>query len=175
MEIWKVKAKDGEKIVIRYSRREGDLLTLESYEEPLPALREALQALAVDVETICDLAPGAAESITVLGITLTDSEDSVRALITATRKLANGATLCLNTPCLPYESKHGPQLSGPTKDRIEAVCCAAAEYVNGERAQGELPLDEVSEAAKPIEEWLDGMKEKGITVTVERGKKVQVS
>lgn len=175
MDIWKVKHKDGA-TTIRYGIGPENVNTLESYEAPLPDLNEALQALAEDVADICDLRDGAANDITVLGVTITDSEDTQRAVISAKRKLGNGATLCLNTPCIPFDSERGPQLSGATVGRIDALCREAVRFVNGERAQGELPLDDASagDINKPIEDFIEGMKAEGVEVKVQRNARLAV-
>lgn len=141
MYILKVKHKAGETL-LRYTTDGGDsTYTLESSEAPLPELNEALQALAEDVQAICELDLRTVPNITVLGITISDGEDTERLVISATMKLTSGATMCLNTPCMPFGSEHGPQLSSATASRVDTLCAAARAFANGARAQGELPLD----------------------------------
>lgn len=173
MNIEKVKHKAGE-TTIRYTGKVGDTVyTLESSDLPLPELNEALQALAVDVQAICELDPQTVPHITVLGVTISNGDDTDRAVISATLKLSSGATMCLNTPCIPFDSEHGPQLSGATISRIDTLCGAAADFVNGERAQGELPLD----TQETMDAVFDNVAEQvnagaldtpGVTVTIHR-------
>jgi hypothetical protein len=155
MNITKVKY-SGEKVRIEYTIErtdggEADEYTLQSADKPLPSFETALLALTPDVVDICELDTLSAAHITVRGVTFTWKNDIMGACITALKTLATAnAPLVLNTPHLPSESYSGsehdrsPVFSRGTYDRLGHLITEAVRYIDGERAQANLPLEPVT-------------------------------
>lgn len=152
MNITKVKY-TGDKVRIEYTidrpdGGEADEYTLQSADKPLPSFETALLALTPDVVDICELDKLSAANIAVRGVTFTWKNDIMGACITALKSLATAnAPLVLNTPHLPSESYSGnpddtgPTLSRGTIDRLGRLLLEAGRYIDGERAQAKLPID----------------------------------
>ena len=140
---------NGSKVTIHYERAreagEPDEFSVACSERPLPSFVMALQALAVDVLTICELPANQELNLTVKGVSLSNALGVLGAVITATKALeTSNAPLILNTPHLPVEAYSGdandtnPTLSHVTVERINALCVEALRYVDGEREQPRL-------------------------------------
>jgi len=139
---------DGSKVRIEYevTRKDGDPdeYTLHSADKPLPEFDEALQALAADVVTICELNPSDVDKLKVRGVTLTHTNGILGVCVTALKTLkSSNAPLVINTPHLPEESysegdDNAPVMPSGMAMRVAAVEAQARRYVDGERAQASL-------------------------------------
>lgn len=150
MKIIKIKfAKDGSPtITYETTTKSGmkDTITLVSSELPAPEFKEAIESLARDVVSICELSKGDVEKITVTGLSLSHPDDNTPAgaVISASRRLLNSdVPMVLNTPFKwpPVEGKKagGKKLFSPeTADRVEAAQKLAKEFVKGKRLQRSL-------------------------------------
>jgi hypothetical protein len=144
---------DGDDVLVKYVEREGgeddgDTVTLESSDPPLPELREALQAMAEHMVAICELPAKWTEEIRIVGVTVTYSDDVRGLVITGLRRLqGHAAPLVLNSPHATNEEKEqGPYTvaCGPALDELEEEVWR---YVDGERAQLQLSLEPVGAVA----------------------------
>jgi hypothetical protein len=125
------------KIVAHYSATVADgrveRITLESTEDPAPALVTALQAMAAYVCDLAEFPRGWIETLTVRGVTITRGE-ATGLTITALRRLRNLMTpLIINTP---YTTEFGESCNASLLE-LERLVLA---YVDGERAQMQLDL-----------------------------------
>ena len=134
----KVKVTDGE-VCIRYvlppsSGHMGETVTLEANDPPLAELKDALQALKPHLLTLCSAPKDWAEDITIRSLTISDVGGAV---ITGLRAPPlSDSPLVLNSPHME---------PGAVLD--EAIMALAAEcwrYVDGERAQLTLKLDQAA-------------------------------
>jgi hypothetical protein len=146
---------------------EGDTYKYDSKDKPLPSFYAAVEALAPLIistlglpktyigkkPTEGDKEPGL--PLTPTGITITEKGESRQVCIVATKVLAlTPSPLNLATP-LRYmddpteEGTSSTPFSTKERDVIEEVIAEAKKYLRGERAQGQLPLEE--EAAPPAE------------------------
>jgi hypothetical protein len=148
---------DGSKVRLEYERPrkddgDADEFLLNSADKPAPELDAALQALAVDVVTICELIPSDVSRLKVRGVTLTYTNEIQGAVITALKTLTTShAPMVCNTPHLPSEpySEGAGDYQPPTWptgmfDRIAALEAQAKRYLDGERAQATLFADEAA-------------------------------
>lgn len=138
---------DGSKVRLEYEkvRKDGDPdeFVLHSADQPAPELEAALQALAIDVVTICELIPSDTERLKVRGVTLTHSHDIPGVVVTALKTLqTSNAPLVLNTPHLPEQSYSGnedePTMPTGMYARLCEIEAQAHRYLRGDRAQGAL-------------------------------------
>lgn len=140
---------DGSKVRIEYEveRKDGgdaDEYAMHSADKPLPDFDLALQALAVDVVTICELMPSDVQVLTVRGVTLTHTNGILGACITALKTLkSSNAPLVINTPHLPMEpysdgDEMAPTMPSGMATRLAAVEAEAQRYLEGQRAQASL-------------------------------------
>lgn len=126
-------------VKVKYSQTTPDgrveTVTLESAEEPRSELVDALQALAPFVCALCEFpAEWADDGLTVRGVTLNRSDETLGLTITALRALSHIMTpLVLNTP---YTTEFGE----PCAVALGALEKQALAYVDGERAQASLGL-----------------------------------
>jgi hypothetical protein len=150
---------DGSKVQLLYERerKEGDPdeFSLHSGDNPAPEFDQALQALAVDVASICELGAEAAQKLKVRGVTLTYAHDILGACVTALKSLVTAnSPLVLNTPHLPSMAYSGngddpnPVLPDGMVVRLDALTAQAKRYLDGDRAQGSL-FSEEGDTAKP--------------------------
>ena len=141
----KLKA-DGDAVLVKYDELDGeddgDTVTLESSDPPLPALREALQAMAEHMVAICELPARWTEEIRIVGVTVTYSDDARGLVITGLRRLqGHAAPLVLNSPhATDAEAEKGAYTlgCGLALDELEEEVWR---YVQGERAQLQLELE----------------------------------
>lgn len=140
---------DGSKVRIEYEveRKDGgdaDEYAMHSGDRPRPEFDQALQALTVDVVTICELIPSDVDRLKVRGVTLTHTNGILGACVTALKELkGSNAPLVINTPHLP-ESPYSdgddlsPVMPSGMAARLEAVMMEGERYLDGERAQSTL-------------------------------------
>lgn len=134
---WRIESESGE----------YDVYAMESKDAALPSFYTALQGLAPSVATLCEIPHDSEHPIKVVNLTLTYDEDNeMGACITGLRTLlSSNSPLVLNTPhrqAVPCNDE-GPALDNATLDRIAVAISAAWDYLDGERAQAELPLGAV--------------------------------
>lgn len=126
------------KVLVRWEQDTPDgrieTVTIESAEEPAPALVRALGAMAPHVCALCEFPKEWAADITVRGVTINRSGDSEGLTITALRQLERLMTpLVLNTP---YTTEFGEDCAQDL-EQLERLALA---YGDGERAQMQLEL-----------------------------------
>lgn len=139
---------DGSRMVLEYALERGDDrqpedLTLNSPDRPVQAFKDALQALAQDVCTICELPEQDATRIEVRSVTVTHKNGILGLCICGLKGLQTAnAPLVLNTPHLteaPYsDTGGGPLLAKGTLDRLRTLLDQAEAYVCGVREQPHL-------------------------------------
>jgi hypothetical protein len=120
-----------------------DKITLESSEMPSMAVIGALQAMARHMVDIAELPADWLDDLTIIGVTVTHTNDVQGLVITATRKLENSnAPLVLNTPhftrCSYNEDPVDDKgiFSGDCGDDLDALEKLVFAYVDGgERTQ----------------------------------------
>lgn len=149
MRITKVKL-DGTRVRIEYQKPaanagDWDKLSISSSESPDQKLPQSLQALRDFVIDICEFKQIEKHGITgvkVLGITITWDEKGKFSLVVTAKKVVKGASvpLLVNTPLIGEPGARKPCLS-PDVVRIVKYAMEQAEgYVDGIRAQMEMPL-----------------------------------
>ncbi len=146
---------DGAKVRLEYERLrksgDPDEFVLYSADAPTPEFQAVIQALAVDVVSICELIPSDTERMQVRGVTLSHTNDVMGVVITALKSVSMAnSPLVLNTPHLP-ETSYSDDDSAPTwptgmGERIAALEVQASLYLNGTRAQGDLFEDNADKA-----------------------------
>ena len=147
---------------------EGDTYKYDSKDKPLPSLYHAFNDLAPlvistlglpksyvgKVATEGDREPGL--SLTVTGITIAMKGESRQVSITASKVLASCPTPF--AILVPLRYIDNPTAEGTSSEPyttaevvlIEEVISEAKKYLNGKRAQGQLPLEEeIIEASEP--------------------------
>lgn len=122
---------------------------LQSSDDPHPRLVRALAALKGDVQAVAELPEDYLDDVR--GLTIhrdDDDQEKVTVTFVATKRLEEcNAPLVVNTPAV---------LPGPALlELVQEVLSAAAEYAQGRRAQGDLPIDGPSRAAGEREERED--------------------
>jgi hypothetical protein len=137
---------DEKKVRLEYerAREEGDPdeFVLGCGDRPSRAFRDALQALAQDVNAICEFDPP--QALTVRGVSLSWTNDIMGACVTALKTLTTtNSPLVLTTPHLPSEpygeGAGGPVMTRPMIHRLEQLIDEARRYVlGGAREQGKL-------------------------------------
>jgi hypothetical protein len=174
LNITKIKFNKG-KVEIEYEKndRETDSKKTQfsSYDEPLPGFTDALQALSLHAEEICEFpegfltAPAAfgedgevvEQKGTVSGVSFSysDKEGIMGATITVLRKLATAqAPLVINTPHLPEapysEGSCSPLLSSGCVRALNHLQDEALKYLAGDRAEKQQELIETGTKTVPI-------------------------
>ena len=142
----KIRNKDDQVILVYEDETPhgNDKYTMESFDEPAPEFKKALNGLAQHVIDICELSDEAPDNFNVKGISLSDTDGITGVTITALKQLVHSnAPLVLNTPHKPFEpyTEGGDTSNCLTSDQIEAVeklIEAARDYLRGKRAQGDL-------------------------------------
>ncbi len=133
--------------VIDYEHRENegkDKVTsrLKSKELPHPAFLDSLERLIPRVEEVCEVEEFL-ESVR--GVTLhrdEDDEDEWTATFTATRKIsASNSPLVINTPAVVPDTD--------TRAGVLEVLAHAKDFIEGTRAQAELPVGEKRDSPAP--------------------------
>lgn len=150
---------DGVKVRIEYQQRRQDNrydeLSIASFDRPSPEFVAALQALELDVCTICELPTSYTEGLQVRGVSFTYHEETMGACITALKTVKSAKSpLCINTPFITEgamnDQDHGPFFDEETIERLQEIVLRAGNYVSGgERAQGELDLKTPQPADPP--------------------------
>lgn len=122
---------------------------LSSFDPPLPSFDVALQALAQDVCTICELPADQAQQLRISSVSFSHTNDILGAVITAVKPVKTAQSpVVLNTPHLtekPY-GDGGPVFSADTRQRLEQLVEECQRYIRGERAQQALPMQDTAEA-----------------------------
>lgn len=140
MDIDKVSYKKG-KVAIFYRNRnktnpsENDHHSIKTADTPAPEFVRALQQLAMDVASICEL--GFHEKIYVTGVTFSHGDaGELGATITAEKELSGIAQpLCVNSPHITDREGSPNPMPSDTRRRLLNLADLAARFVNGERAQ----------------------------------------
>lgn len=121
---------------------------LQSVAAPAPELPAALKAFERFVEEILEVPRSWMESLKVTGVSVNQEDDSrVGIVITSQKKVANAnGPVVVNTPHLREPQKLGEEGPGfflkGMDAAIEQADRAATGYVQGKRAQRELPFEE---------------------------------
>jgi len=166
---------DKGKVKIEYELRnkikqDWDQFSLACLDEPKPEFQVALQALSEDVIDMCELPEDYQKRIMVTGVSFSyggDGEIMGATIISQMALNRSNVNLNLNTPHKPSEpySEGGDVsqcLSQDCIERLTYLMLEAEDYVKGNRAQGELFVDEAAkeEGLKEIaKEFHDNMKE----------------
>ena len=152
MNITKVKV-EGARIHIKWTTpsktgSEPDEHILRSNETPRPEFIEAMLGLRQAIVVEAELPEEMIEQITPRGVSLkTYADGRMGAVISGTRALENSnSPLVLNTPLKADEGANEtdptPLLSDVTREAVDEVVREAVKYIQGERAQQELLLEE---------------------------------
>ena len=148
---------DGSDVLVKYASGESDeqmeTITLEASEPPLPALKAALQALAVHLVALCEAPKGWADETEIRGVSLSDSDGVRGVTITGLRRLKlQNTPLVLNSPhatdCARSEDDKSMKGLMPIGlvAAIEALELEVWKYVDGEREQLALPFSVIDKA-----------------------------
>ncbi|MBC2594910.1 hypothetical protein H5P28_11640 [Ruficoccus amylovorans] len=124
---------------------------LEETEHALESFQESLDALAPAVRRYREEGMLDINKYKVNGLCLFYGKSevpggealSMKAMVTASRKLENWGPANVNTPRLPItcEDETADTVDDATAQAVEKVCAEAFRYIDGERQQGELNLD----------------------------------
>lgn len=145
---------DGVKVRIEFQRKRADdrydEAWLASFDHPMRSFIAALIALAPDVCTICELPSDQVDKLQVRGVSFSHTNDIMGAVITALKPVKTAQSpVVLNTPHIPQapysDGGEGPLLDDDTADRLETLRDEAIRYINGEREQPQLDLQEPEE------------------------------
>lgn len=187
MRFQKIKYSKG-KVKIEYEllnkgKKDWDQFSLACLDEPKPEFQIALRALSKDVIEMCELPENYLKRIMVTGVSFSyggEAEILGATIISQMTLNRSNVNLNLNTPHKPSEpySEEGDAtqcLSQDCVDRLASLELEAEEYINGNRAQGELFAAEKAkeEGLKEIaKEFHDNIKEglgPGESVTISSG------
>lgn len=146
MEITKLRLKDGI-LLAEWSEKNklGNLddFRVESADRPEPELIKAFEALAPEVVDLLDLPKdwGERHGLRVLGATFEESEkQGIGATLTAEARLPRSdAKLTMNTP-MSWQYGKGGSMRSKTAEKLKLLRMLGARFVEGHRAQGQLPL-----------------------------------
>lgn len=113
---------------------------LTATDTPRPEFIEALQSLKVHVLDVCELPKEYGESMTIIGVSISENESQGRGIVVTAVKKVSGANapVILNTPHVPEESEHGPTLSRSALDALNRLEEEATAYRQGQRAQQDM-------------------------------------
>jgi len=144
-QIRKVKYRHGTVTIVYEVLRDDegqDKYTMECSEQPTPAFHAALRDLKGHVAVWVDQPVAWGRDLEIVGVTFTWARDVMGAVVTAIKPVECGAW-CVNTPHLPAvaSSDTAPCLDGACFRALEQVITQAERYIDGDRAQGRLPLD----------------------------------
>lgn len=160
MKITKIRIKR-RSISISY-QNDGNDFSLTSTDRPRPEMYQALNDLQPIMLEILHLPEDYSEGLKPTGLTLVDKQEVQLVTLVGQKSLPEcHSPLNLATPLRflehpKEEGSYSPALDQDAIERISALVEEAKAYVKGDRAQGQLPLDEekVEEEAdeKPSEE-----------------------
>ena len=147
------KVKIGDKGVFIGFHDKGDCgvtCTLACAEEPKPAFKKALAALAAHVVHICELPDDWEQDLTVRGVAFTWKHEIMGARIMASRDLeTRDGPFVFATPHAPEEAYTETEDGGEAllltpecANALHTVLKQAEAYIAGQRAQGKLPFTE---------------------------------
>jgi hypothetical protein len=149
-QVTKIKDSDGKITmhwnIVRPDERVNEY-TISCVDKPRPSFNAAMQAIAPTLATWCDLPEEWCEALEVIGVSISWSRDIMGAVVTAKRPCSSAAPLIINAPhkpSIPY-SDGGDESTCMTIEQIaaiEAVIVEAEMYLDGNRAQMELPLEQ---------------------------------
>ena len=157
---------NGQRVHIEFEverQKDGDVdwdrFTLDCTDPPRPGLREAFEGLRPHVALWLEMPGGWGNDLDVRGVTLSDTDGVMGAVITALKPLKfSRAPLVVNTPHKPAEppSEGDPAasdfcLTGDCIVALDKLIEEANAYIDGERQQGRLfaePADKEA-AAEP--------------------------
>jgi len=188
MRFQKIKYSKG-KVKIEYElrnkeKKDWDQFSLACSNEPRPEFQIALQALSKDVIEMCELPEDYIKRIMVTGVSFSYGSEAeiMGATIIAQMTLnRSNVNLNLNTPHKPSEpySEGGDAaqcLSQDCIDRLVSLELEAEDYINGNRAQGELFPDQekareegLKEIAKDFHDNMQKNLGPGESVTISSG------
>jgi hypothetical protein len=148
-ELLKFKKDSEGNYLVKFQENKGELkvdtITIESTDTPRKELLDALQAMATHALSMCEFP--STWKLNVIGVTVTHTNDVQGLVITSSRDLeGSNAPLIINTPHFTREPYNETDESGMgiftgecgmALDRLEKL---ALKYVDGARAQLELPL-----------------------------------
>lgn len=132
-------------VIVRPDGRE-DEHSMSCSDHPRPGFDAALQALAPTLAQWCDVPTEWCKKLTVMGVSLSYSNGVMGACVTAKRPSSANSPLILNAPhkpSVPY-SEGGDEsvcLTVEQYDAILAIIAEAEAYLDGDRAQMELPME----------------------------------
>lgn len=142
MDFTKIKRKDGA-VLLEWTTTNGDdsrRTTLTSTDEPEPEFTDALQAMALHVCRLLDLPDEYAEGMTVSGVSISRNDHQGRGIVVTCLKTLGktNAPLVINTPHLPEENEHGPEIPSDMLRALDELEARAVRYHNGHRMQADL-------------------------------------
>jgi len=113
-------------------------VVLKSFDEPLQEFKDALNKLAPFVEKICQLPEGYCSQAEIRGVSFSNSNDIMGAVITALVPLDTAySPVCINTPHLPSgqynEGGEAPELPRECVIILNQLIEECEKYINGER------------------------------------------
>jgi len=143
---------DGKKVHIKYDISENGetvrSIDLKSKEKPLPVFERALKKLAGHAGIMMEMPTSYAVGLQARGVTFTWTKDILGATITVHKKLDSSHSPqvfhTVHKPSEPYNEKEtGPAarlalLSTACVEALEDVIKEAENYIEGDRAQGDL-------------------------------------
>jgi hypothetical protein len=148
---------DDSRIVIEWQivHEDGraDDLRISGTDAPRPEMYQALAALAPALAEWLDVTPEWASTLKVTGVSMrytpTDGGDIMGACVTASRDCAAASPLVLNAPFRPEApySEGGDKSCCLTREQLDALDAVAREaelYIDGDRAQMALPLEDAA-------------------------------
>lgn len=151
------------KVSIQYEN-DGDTLTVESHDRPLPSFFDAVKALGPIVLEVLHLPasyagkPNPKDLATTLhplkptGLTIAEKQETRLVCLTASKELPDShSPFNISTPLrfLEHPQEEGSYSPALTAEQVKAVECVIEEakaYVQGKRAQGQLPLETPEDA-----------------------------
>lgn len=143
LKVWRTK----KRIVIRY-RKGDDEITEKSRDNPRKAFDDCLDALVPVVLSILHLPKDYDEGMRIMGFAMSEKKGAQGVSVFARKDLSDAAKeFPIETPVRLLEHPTDPGSYTPAipKDQVDLVreaISAAKEYVRGERAQGQLSLED---------------------------------
>jgi hypothetical protein len=133
-------------VVISYEN-EGETHDISSRDNPLPAFTKAVEALASLVLDVLHLPTEYQHGLKPTGLTVTGKQGTQLVTVIAQKELTDcNSPFNITTPLrflsVPEEEgSYSPPLSTKQVALVDAVISEAKKYINGDRAQGQLPLE----------------------------------
>lgn len=143
LKVWRTR----KKIIITYQKGDDELRE-KSRDNPLPSFDKALDALDAVVGTILQLPKDYIKGCRIMGLEVKEKGGADSVAIYAQKDVPDAAkTWPIHTPerLLQHPSVEGtytPPLGAKDVDRIRDAIEAAKDYVRGNRAQGQLSLED---------------------------------